>query len=332
MRALVIGHFSTVGDLEVLREVERQLSASSMPWDVAPLAIGMCRYNSDWLDVHTVKPADYTHLLVVCGPFWRPYYLRCRVDLDAFAHCTRIGVNLSMIDPLGVYNPFDSLIGRDNDTWTRPDISFLCDTAKMPVAGLCLVRAQREYGERQKHDGAGEILRSLARRNGLALIELDTEWPEERNTVGLASPEAFESACARMDVMLTTRLHGTVLSLKNGVPVIAIDAITGGGKVLRQAEAVGWPEAFSIDRVTDDILDAALARCLQPGGRDRARSCAVVARQILAGFSNEFAEALEVPPQGKPSFTGPAERPSRFRKKIKKMTSRIARVLPRKMG
>jgi hypothetical protein len=328
MRALVIGHFSTVGDIEVLREVECQLAASSMPWDVAPLAKGMCRFNSDWLDVRTVNPLEYTHLLVVCGPFWRPYYLRSKVDLDAFAHCTRIGVNLSMIDPLGSYNPFDRLIGRDNDEWTRPDISFLRHTEKVPVAGLCLVRAQREYGERQKHDKAGNLLRGLARRNGLALIELDTEWPEERNMSGLASPEAFESVCARIDVMLTTRLHGTVLSLKNGIPVIAIDAISDGGKVLRQAQAVDWPEAFSIDQVTDDILDAALARCLQPSGRERARLSAAKARQLLDRFSHDFAETLSASPQGKPSFTGLAQRPSRFQRKFKKLTGRLAHLMP----
>jgi hypothetical protein len=233
-----------------------------------------------------------------------------------------------MIDALNSYNPFDRLIGRDNDNWTRPDVSFLRDTEKVPVAGLCLVRAQREYGERQKHDRAGDLLRGLARRNGLALIELDTEWPEERNVSGLASPEAFESVCARMDVMLTTRLHGTVLSLKNGIPVIAIDAISGGGKVLRQAQVVGWPEAFSIDRVTDDVLDEALARCLQPSGKDRARSSAASARQLLDSFSHDFAEALSTPPEGKPSFTGLAQRPSRFQRKLKKMTGKLAHLMP----
>jgi Polysaccharide pyruvyl transferase len=332
MRALVIGHFSTVGDIEVLREVERQLVAASMPWDVAPLARGMCRFSTNWRDIHNVNPPDYTHLLVVCGPFWRPYYLRRRVDLDAFAHCTRIGVNLSMIEGLNAYNPFDRLIGRDNDSWARPDVSFLHETSRMPVAGLCLVKSQSEYGKRQKHDHAGDLLRRMARRNGLAIVELDTEWPEERNSCGLASPEAFESACARMDVMLTTRLHGTVLALKNGVPVIAIDAISGGGKVLRQAEAIGWPEAFSIDRATDCVLDEALARCLQPSGRDRADACAASARQALAGFSHDLAEALRAAPEGRPSFTGLAERPSRFQRKLKKITGRLAHFLPGRAG
>ena len=330
MRALVIGHFSTMGDLEVLREVERQLAALSMQWDVAPLAKGMIQFDPSWIDARTVEPAAYTHLLVVCGPFWRPYYLRCRVDLDAFAHCTRIGVNLSMIEDINTYNPFDRLIGRDNDNWTRPDIAFLHQPSKMPVAGLCLVRSQSEYGKRQKHDGAGAVLRRLARRNGLAVIELDTEWPAPRNSSGFASPEEFESVCARMDVMLTTRLHGTVLSLKNGVPVIAVDAISGGGgKVLRQAKAIGWPEAFSIDQATDAVLDEALARCLKPAAQDLARSCTARARQTLGDFSEMFEAAVHASAEGKPSYTSPAERPSRFGRKLQKIRRRLTRYFPK---
>jgi hypothetical protein len=327
-RALVIGHFSTVGDIEVLQEVERQLAAASMPWDVAPLSSGMSKFSADWLDIRTAIPAKYTHLLVVCGPFWRPYYLQRGVDLDAFAHCVRIGVNLSMIDDIGTYNPFDRLIGRDSDNWARPDISFLHEVQKMPVAGLCLVTAQKEYGDRQEHDRAGKLFRNLAHRNGLALIELDTEWPAERNACGFASPEQLESVCTRVDVMFTNRLHGTVLSLKNGIPVIAIDAIAGGGKVLRQASAIGWPEVFAIDQVTDAALDGALARCLQPAGRERARTCAARAQEALAGFSRDFADALNARPQGKPSFTTAQMRPSRLRRKLRKIAGKIGHYFP----
>ena len=36
-----------------------------------------------------------------------------------------------------------------------------------------------------------------------------------------------------MDAVVTTRLHGTVLAIKNGVPPVVIDPIAGGRKVLR---------------------------------------------------------------------------------------------------
>jgi hypothetical protein len=82
-----------VGDIEVLREVERQLTAAALPWNVAPLPKWIARHRPEWLDIRAAKPSDYTHLLVVCGPLWRQGYIRHGIS-DAFAHCTRIGVSL----------------------------------------------------------------------------------------------------------------------------------------------------------------------------------------------------------------------------------------------
>lgn len=327
MRALVIGHFSTVGDIEVLREVEHQLKISKCQWDVAPLSKKMVLHHPRWLDVRGVRPSEYTHLLVVCGPFWRPYYIQHSIDLDAFAHCVRIGINLTMIEDLDQYNPFDVLLGRDNSKGSAPDLSFLHEPAPVAVAGLCLVGAQKEYGGRQQRDIAGDLLRSLAKRRGLAVVELDTEWPAERNMMGLASPEQFESVCSRLDVMLTTRLHGTVLSLKNGVPVIALDAIVGGGKVSQQAGAIGWPEVFTIDVVNDAVLDQALKRCLEPETRSLARKCAAGARTVLATFGQDFSAALDITPKGKPSYTGPMHQPSRAQRKFAKVRKKFGWLL-----
>lgn len=50
----------------------------------------------------------------------------------------------------------------------------------------------------------------------------------------------------RMDAVVTTRLHGMVFALKN-VPALAVDPIRGGAKILRQAEAIGWPVVFVAD-------------------------------------------------------------------------------------
>ena len=44
-----------------------------------------------------------------------------------------------------------------------------------------------------------------------------------------------------MDVVITTRLHGTVLALKNGVPVIPIDPIADGAKITLQVKSLNWP-------------------------------------------------------------------------------------------
>jgi hypothetical protein len=303
MRALVVGYFSTVGDIEVLRQVERHLRSADIRYDVGAFDLNVSEHMPDAVDIYRVDPGDYSHLLIVCGPFNSRHLVKVGLDLDRFAHCTRVGVNLTMLQNLEVYNPLDALVGRDSNLWTVPDISFLEDTAKVPVAGLCLARNQPEYGARVRHDVANGHLRRLARRAGLATIELDTEWPGGHNTTGVGSPEEFEAICGRLDVMLTTRLHGMALALKNGVPVVALDAIAGGGKVGRQAQAIGWTDVLTIDDVSDDALDASLARCLQPDAGDRARSCADAARAALRSLPDDLATALDAAPQGLPSGT-----------------------------
>lgn len=304
-RALIMGHFSTVGDLEVLDVVRIQLDQAKIPFDIAPYSREIMNHVDGWIDPRTADPSLYSHLFVVCGPIYRSYLFRNGFDLDRFGHCVRIAVNVTLIDPVANWNPFDVVIGRDCDAWQRCDISLLRETERVPVIGLCFVKQQKEYGERQKHDRAGDLLRRAALRSGMAVMELDTEWPGQRHRLGTSSPEQFESLCLRLDVMLTTRLHGLVLSLKNGIPVLAVDGISGGDKVSRQAKALDWPMVFGADGATDEQIDAALAFCLTQEARDLARECADRARVQLGTFPGEFRKALEAVPQARPSHTAP---------------------------
>src|SRR3989337_652627 len=147
-RALVIGHFSTIGDIESLDYVRGVLDAAGIACDIAP-------YSQKYVDVidgatviSRVDPADFTHLIAVCGPFWPELLDKRGISLERFAHCTRIGVNLTMIEPIAAWNPFHLLIERGSDRTARPDLAFLMRTDRVPVAGLCTIASQREYGGR----------------------------------------------------------------------------------------------------------------------------------------------------------------------------------------
>ncbi|MBV0891235.1 polysaccharide pyruvyl transferase family protein [Paracoccus sp. Z118] len=292
-RALVAGHFSTVGDIEVLRHVESRLHRLEVPFDVAPYTLDLLGFDPSWVEASTLDPAAFTHLIVVCGPYGPDYPVKYPHIFDRFRHCTHVGINLTMVAPLADCNPFDALLERDSDRTVRPDLSFLLDVPKVPVVGLCLARSQREYGARQLHDQAESRLRALLRRAGAAVVELDTTVPRSANRTGIGTPAEFESVCARLDALVTTRLHGTVLALKNGVPVLAVDAIAGRDKVTRQAELLGWPEIHALDSISDADLDLALARCMDPSATGRASACAAFARELLAGHDEAFAAALD---------------------------------------
>ena len=291
-KALVIGFLSTFGDLEVLHQVEENLAAHGMAYEIAAFSQKLARNYPDWVDARLVNPLEFSHLIVVCGPFCSDHFKREHDLFARFDHCAWIGVNLSMIERVKDFNPFDFLIERDSERAIRPDLSFLSLPPKVPVVGLCLATHQPEYRGRQQHERAAACLKALIERSGAAVVTLDTRSPLFRKSQGVANASQFESLCARVDVVLTTRLHGTVLALKNGIPVIAVDAIMDGGKLSAQVKLIGWPEIYNASDVTSTILDEALTRCLAPGARAAALQCSQRAASLLDDFKSVFGKAL----------------------------------------
>lgn len=292
MRALVIGHFSTVGDIESLEYVESILTDEGIDYDVVPYKAKLAPSIRHSKSAASVNPADYTHFVAVCGPFWPEFLARHGIDLERFAHCTRIGVNLTMVLPLEEWNPFHVLLERDSDKATRPDITFLIDTPGVPVVGLCTIARQREYGDRQRHGEAIGLFRQLIEAQGIAAIEIDTRWPSERNSGGLGSPAEVISAIGRTDVLLTNRLHGMVYALKAGVPVLALDPVAGGDKVMAQARILDWPAASTVDEASPEWMTDRLEWCLSAEGRSAAHDVAGRARALLQGLPDELRSAL----------------------------------------
>jgi hypothetical protein len=293
MRTLVTGWFSyerygaTAGDLMTRDAVCDWLRAAGHEYDIAlapPFTGGV-----DW---RTVEPARYTHLLFVCGPFGDSW--DTRQLLERFTHCRKLGVNLSMLQSIDEWNPFDLLIDRDSSRAENPDVSLLCEQPKPPVAGLLLVHKQEEYRDRGRHDEANAVIRRLIGENEMAVVDIDTRLDENR--AGLRTAGEIEALISRMDLVLTTRLHGMVLAIKNGVPAVAVDAIAGGAKVTRQAKALGWPVCLAVEGLTDEELRQAYHYCLTPEARAVAHACAAAARDKLGLLRGDFLAYLDSEP------------------------------------
>jgi hypothetical protein len=290
-KTLVAGWFSfeqmgaTAGDLMTRDLVCDWLRQANRRFDIAvapPFSGGL-----DW---RSVDPADYGDVVFVCGPFGKGEPVVA--FLERFRECRLSGVNLTMLQALEEWNPFDHLWERDSSACARPDLAFLSRQEQAPVVGLVLVHPQKEY-RNGLHAAANDALLRLTESREMAVVRIDTRLDE--NGTGLRTPGEVEALIARMDVVLTTRLHGTVLALKNGVPAIALDPISGGAKIARQAQAVGWPVLFTADAVTDADLQAALAYCLTEDARERARQCRVGASETLTRVREEFIEAFSQP-------------------------------------
>jgi hypothetical protein len=277
VRALVCGWFSfeemgaTAGDLLSRDLVSRWLADAGIEHDVAlaPPFEGGVRWDG-------VEPDAYTHLVFVCGPFGNGWPIT--ELLPRFSHCRRVGVNLTMLQPLDEWNPFDLLLERDSSRTSRPDLSFLSTAPLVPVVGLVLVHPQLEY-EDGKHLEVETAIRRLLSERDVAVVDIDTRLDVNRQ--GMRTAAEVESVIARMNAVVTTRLHGLVLALKNGIPVVAVDPISGGAKVATQAATLGWPYVFTAGTLDARELGAALNACLEPGAREAATATATRARERL---------------------------------------------------
>jgi hypothetical protein len=285
VKLLLAGWFSfesghaTAGDVISRDVVAGWLDARGWRYDVAAAP----PFDGD-LHWRRAKPDGYDAVLFVCGPFGDGELERG--FLERFAARPVYGLNLSLLESLERWNPFRRLWERDSDRTARPDLAFLRDEPLVPVIGVCKVEPYPE-GRTDLTDPAIDAL--LAGREA-AVVPVDTRL--DVNSTGLRSAAEVESLIARLDAVVTTRLHGTVLALKHGVPVLPIDPEPGGFKIRRQVETVGWDVCFDADRLEPAALEQALDHCLTSEARARAEACAARARRLLAGVEAEVAEEL----------------------------------------
>ena len=284
MKVLVAGWFSfvemgaTAGDLHARDVACRWLEDAGYDFDVA-----VAPPFTDGIDWTGTDPADYSHVLFVCGPFGNGFPL---TDFLAhFANCRLVGLNLSMLQPLDEWDPFFRLFERDSSRTSRPDISLLSREPLVPVVGVVLVHPQSEYRD-ARHEQVNASIRALLAARDASIVDIDTRLDE--NGTGLRTPAEVESLVAKMDVIVTTRLHGTVFALKHGIPTVVIDPIAGGAKVLRQAQTLGWSNVLVADAFSADDLARTFDRCLSDDARKEARLCAARAVESLRGLPNEF--------------------------------------------
>jgi len=290
VKSLVAGWFSfdevvaTVGDLLARDVLCGWLDRARIAYDVAnaPLVGG----GIDW---RAADPADYDRMIFVCGPFGRRPLLEELVE--RFGERPLVGVDLTMLVGEGAWNPFDLLFERDGgaNERARPDLSFAAEPAPaLTVTAVLLAHPQGEYPD-GLHGAAAEAIARLPDLRPTALFHTDTDLLDADRVRSAAEVAAL---ITRADVVVTTRLHGLVLALRQGVPAVAIDPIAGRAKVSRQAQAIGWPAVLSAASLTDEALAEAFDFCLTPEARSRARECACDAQRELAELEETFVAAL----------------------------------------
>ena len=284
-RTLVIGWFSfelmgaTAGDFlakDVVCGWLREIGSE-------PRVAVVSALRSDEIGTDQVDPADYENVIFVCGPIGDGPPLN--TFLDRFPHARKFAVNVTLLQERTEWNPFAGILERDSSVRVNPDITFASPKHKVPVIGLIYVGSQKGWST-QRHDLVERIVEKVLSEMDVAVVRIDTRL--DINQYGLRSPAQVASVIERMDAVVTTRLHGSVLALQRAVPVVAIDSFSGGYKLSKQMKRIGWPLLLDVDTLTEDTFRTAFSTALTDEARKDAYNCASNAAKEMEMLKREF--------------------------------------------
>ncbi|GAA0224348.1 polysaccharide pyruvyl transferase family protein [Cryptosporangium japonicum] len=268
-KVLVAGWYSflhgeaTAGDVLAGDAVTAALDTLGREYDV----VWSPGFRPGALHLDDVEPADYDTVVFACGPLHSDPPAPLLELHERFAHCRRIAVGVSVLDPSDpAVTGFSVVLPRDA-TGCEPaaDLALAApEPDAVPVVGVILTDGQHEYGVRRRHREVSEALTGWLHGLDVARLPLDTRL-DTRDWRLAATPGQLRSVLNRLDVIVTTRLHGLVLGLQAGVPVLAVDPVDGGAKVTAQARALGWPAILPADDLSR--LDEWWRWCLSPAAR-----------------------------------------------------------------
>ncbi|MPY42336.1 polysaccharide pyruvyl transferase family protein [Streptomyces phyllanthi] len=288
---------ATAGDVLALRRVEDVLREERLAYDI----VWSPGFRPGDLDLERVRPRAYSHLVFVCGPLHGEQIVALH---RRFRHCVRIAVGVSVIDGDDpAVTGFHRVLARDAPG-AEPVEDLAARAPSMavtPVVGVLLTLGQGEYGELRRHgEVAAAVTRWLAGKD-CARLELETRLDAHDWHLS-ATPAQLQSVLARLDLVVTDRLHGLVLGLRAGVPVLAVDPVAGGAKVSAQARACGWPALVPAEHLHEGQLERWWGWCRSAAGRAAAlRVRADFAAGAAPDSADELVPALDL---GRPEAAG----------------------------
>jgi hypothetical protein len=264
---------ATAGDVLSMDRIHGALGRAGVPSEVAWSPI----FRPGSLSLNDADPDRYTHLVFVCGPL---HGEQVRSLHHRFGRCRRIAVGVTVLDPSDpAVTGFDVVLARDTPHQRgHRDLAAGTSTRRRPVVGVVLAPGQSEYGNRRRHDEVHQRITAWLLSQDCARVPVDTRL-DPRHWRQHSTPDQLDSVLCRLDMVLSTRLHGLVLALRLGVPVLAVDPVHGGGKVSAQAAAWDWPALVTADQVLRrvDWLRRWWGWCLSAEGRTLAARRAAAA-------------------------------------------------------
>jgi hypothetical protein len=270
---------ATIGDQYAIENLSSRLSALGVRHAVLsalPLAVKAPVVREP---LHLQEIEVLVH---VCGPL-----LPAAFDVDLYRRSrVRMAVGVSLLSQHRRFNKaLDAIVVRDGQRPETYDLSlarFATTPAPAtglhgaaPRIGLCVREHQPEYGEAAIfHEKAQRLFTTAIEASGAPTHEIDTVL-RPRNTQA-----DIEAAFRRADIIATTRMHGAILGLAFGKPVVAIDQVEGGAKVANLLGRIGWPLVFRGDSVRQADINRAFAMARSPAIHEVVARCRAAAIRL----------------------------------------------------
>jgi len=202
-------------------------------------------------------------LVFVCGPLVGCPRLMALFKL--FPNARKLAVGVSVLRGESTINSLVSgFVARDGMNPSFFDLALDDVRPACPPSpgrslrvGLCFRGRQKEYGRANCKAGRAEaVLKRVAATITSRPVRISTELVQN-------SPSGLRSQLDEVDLVLTTRLHGSLLTLGHGKPVIAIDQIEGGAKVLPVLQRIHWPYVLPVEKASEDRVQSMVREMIQ---------------------------------------------------------------------
>lgn len=294
-KILICGYFSlpyktnTAGDLLVLDSLTKILTKMGYDFDI--ISDNSIELINNSVILEDVVPSDYFMLIFVCGPLVNTKTFRDFIN--NFQNMKKIAINVSVIsEHQSVLDCFDHVIPRDSELETNIDLAIGSPKiTHTPVVGLIFVGQQKEYTN-QLHDKVTETVNEVLSEIEIAKVYIDTKLPF--NEYGLKNSAEIETLISKMDFIITTRLHGCVLALKNKVPFIAIDPVSNGAKILKQTQKMKWPLCVCVNNLEKNTLKQYIFDIINGNYNEQVVETLEYSKNLFEDFSCDLQNRLEV--------------------------------------
>lgn len=241
----------TIGDLYALCRVVRWLAPLFQSVSIAsnvPYA-ELVELGHPVRPMEEIEAAGNSALIFVCGPMIKGS-TSFQEMMARFSGCRTFAIGVTRLPQTSPdhWDPFDVAVYRDGGQGPVGDLAFAPGFAELVhpqdgLVGICLRGSQVEYGENVcLHENASELARIAIQNAKQGHVLLDT-----RLHGSIDGAQAIIRQFQQCSVIVTSRLHGTLLSIALGIPVFAIDQIRGGNKVMVTCNQVSWAAVWPAD-------------------------------------------------------------------------------------